>query len=672
MLDVQLPQRRLFKRQVRERKRIGRAQLTRPIHGAQLLLALFAAVVCALGCAGACGSPLATLKDSQGQVSRDFSTHLNAWEIANVGATFKVGDGVRTGGKSGALLALEDGSEAGLKSNTLVRFLDTPPQSSQQGIDVVTGEATLTVGTKDLSLLTSVGLALIEAGSKVTLRRADDAVRFEVNVGIARFETKAGPVEVKAGQGVEIGIGQAVLERFALTQETPEAGTKATPAPPKVAEDATESGEIGLNLVGTGARLKEPGASDWTSLKAGSHPLKPGSSLNLPRNTTATVTRGKRQVVLRGQGQFLIANEGSAFIQTESGVVSVSAGSGAVSISVPGGTITTMLGGLSDLTVRRDATAVSVRVGEVEIKTASGVETLRGGEEAKLSATGEVDVGGRGPGYADLVLTAGDSIAIHDPSPPTAIGIRFGDRCKQGGVVQLMRGTSGVAASSRSETGVANILIPVGMHAYRLRCLGPEGLEEKAATSGRVSVRRNSGTSQLPTSAPRTQVETDGRKYTVLYQNLLPQIAVRWKNAPEAKGYKLTLQGASKTQGFTTSTPNYFFASGSLPEGSHQLVFEAGTRRSRTTTVTISFDNAAPTARITSPQDRSFAAGASVEVSGVALPGWTVAVGGQALNMDSQNRFSGTVTTPGDLHAFAIRFAHPSRGVQYYLRRSAQ
>ncbi|MDX2052469.1 MAG: hypothetical protein SFV15_08770 [Polyangiaceae bacterium] len=638
----------------------------------KLLLLLLLAATSALGCASGCDKPLAILKESEGHVDRDFSKSLNVWERAELGAHFRVGDGVKTGSKSGALLTLDDGSEAGLKSNTLVRFLETPPKSSQQGLDVVTGEATLSVGSTDLGLLTNVGLALLRAGSKITLRRADQAVRFEVNVGSARFETKTGPLDVKAGQGVEIGIGQAVLERFDLNKEAAPAATEAAAKAEVAQADAPETGEIGLNVDGAGARLKEPGAKDWTALKPGAHALSAGSTLSLPRGTSATVTRGNRQVVLRGQGQFVVASTGSAFIQTESGGISVAATSGAVSITVPGGTITTLLGGLSDLQVKRDATAVSVRVGEVEIKTEKGVETLRGGETAKLSSAGAVDVGGRGPGYADILLAAGDSIAVHDPSPPTSVGIRFGDRCKQGGVVQLMRSSTEVATSSRSETGIANILIPVGLHTYRLRCLGPNGLEEKPVATGRVSVRRDSGTSQLPSSAPRTQVETDGRKYTVLYQNLLPQIAVRWKDAPAASSYKLTIKSNGKTENLSARTPNYFFPSASLPEGTHQMVFEAGIRRSRPTTVTISFDNAAPTARIASPQDRSFAPGASVTVSGVALPGWTVAVGGQEIPMDAQNRFSGTVTTPSELKAFAIRFAHPSRGVRFYLRRAAQ
>jgi hypothetical protein len=85
----------------------------------------------------------------------------------------------------------------------------------------------------------------------------------------------------------------------------------------------------------------------------------------------------------------------------------------------------------------------------------------------------------------------------------------------------------------------------------------------------------------------------------------------------------------------------------------------------------VQFDNAAPTASISSPAERGFAPGASVAVAGMALPGWTVSVAGRDLPQDNQQRFSGEVTAPGDRSALTIRFAHPQRGVHYYLRRSS-
>jgi hypothetical protein len=56
-------------------------------------------------------------------------------------------------------------------------------------------------------------------------------------------------------------------------------------------------------------------------------------------------------------------------------------------------------------------------------------------------------------------------------------------------------------------------------------------------------------------------------------------------------------------------------------------------------------------------------------VSGVAVEGVRVSVGATAIPLDAQYRFRGEVpVAPGD-RSIAIRIAHPTRGVDYYLRK---
>ena len=98
---------------------------------------------------------------------------------------------------------------------------------------------------------------------------------------------------------------------------------------------------------------------------------------------------------------------------------------------------------------------------------------------------------------------------------------------------------------------------------------------------------------------------------------------------------------------------------------------EAGAARTKDTRVEIKFDNAAPTATLTSPANGSFAPGAAVTVSGAALEGWKISVGGKDLPLDDQLRFSGAATAPSGQRALAIEFVHPHRGLHYYLRRAA-
>jgi hypothetical protein len=165
-------------------------------------------------------------------------------------------------------------------------------------------------------------------------------------------------------------------------------------------------------------------------------------------------------------------------------------------------------------------------------------------------------------------------------------------------------------------------------------------------------------------------VNTDGREYTVLYQNLLPQVTVRWPNAPQGGSYTLVVTSSGKTHRVTSASANHSFASGRLGEGSHSFQWMTSSgRKSRPSRATIRFDNAAPKASIVSPANGGFGPGASVAVSGIALPGWQVRAQGETLAMDGQQRFSGTVQSGP--RGIILQFSHPDRGVHYYLRRAS-
>jgi hypothetical protein len=118
-----------------------------------------------------------------------------------------------------------------------------------------------------------------------------------------------------------------------------------------------------------------------------------------------------------------------------------------------------------------------------------------------------------------------------------------------------------------------------------------------------------------------------------------------------------------------TGGPTYAFASGAVLEGRHVLTFRAGDKQSRPTSVTVRFDPAAPKASIHSPGNAGFAPNSTVDVSGIALPGWQVFAGPNELELDPQHRFSGRATAAD--RALLIRFQHPSRGSELYLRRAS-
>jgi hypothetical protein len=117
-----------------------------------------------------------------------------------------------------------------------------------------------------------------------------------------------------------------------------------------------------------------------------------------------------------------------------------------------------------------------------------------------------------------------------------------------------------------------------------------------------VTVLADSGTSALPNRAPGNVVNTDGREYTLLYQNLLPSVTVRWPGAPKAESYTLVVTSGGTSKRLSASSASLAFASGKLSEGAHSFQWRtSGGRKSRTSKATIRFDNAAPKASISSP-----------------------------------------------------------------------
>ena len=187
---------------------------------------------------------------------------------------------------------------------------------------------------------------------------------------------------------------------------------------------------------------------------------------------------------------------------------------------------------------------------------------------------------------------------------------------------------------------------------------------------GKVTVLHDAGTAALPSKAPTTVVATDGRDYTISYQNLLPAVIVQWPGAPPAPTYTLSVKSPAGMKQLTSSAPSFSFTPGSLSEGTHTLSIASSSGRiSRVSRVVIRFDNAAPKAAITAPAEGGFQPGQSTRVAGISLPGWQVFAQGVEVPLDSEQRFSAQVTAGS--RGLLLQFAHPSRGNHIYLRRAA-
>jgi hypothetical protein len=320
--------------------------------------------------------------------------------------------------------------------------------------------------------------------------------------------------------------------------------------------------------------------------------------------------------------------------------------------------------GRANLKLLRRGTSVEVESREAVIRTPSRSETLSAGQRLMLGVDGAMSIEGRGLDYADVELLAGKSVVVHDPKPPTAVRFTFGEVCSGPGRVELSR----VGKIREYAVGSAAVALALGTgaHRYELTCASASAVTRR----GTITVSHDQGTRGMASHAPSTTLQADGRHYTILYQNRLPAIQLTWPDPPKAGVSGLVHEVNGRSETLELDGPSYAFQAGALPEGLHAFHFEGGGKVSRHTRVAIAFDNAAPTATLSTPATLAAEPGELVEVAGIALPGWDVNVEGQSPTRDAQGRFSVVARLPTERRALSVWLEHPKRGTHVYLRRA--
>ena len=636
--------------------------------GRSLLALLALLMLLASGCRR--DKHLAEVKKHQGDLTRDTASSLQKWQPAADGAKLSIGDGLKTGASSDAVVRLVGGGTIALSSDTTVRFVTSASGAGAPKLSVETGEASIEADDRALAVQTTFGLAQIEAGGKLRVSAAEGGLtRVEVTVGSARFETEDGGVALAPGKALEVSVGGAIVERDAVDASADAASRSPRAADVAEASDAGGGSLVTLDVRGTGVRVQSRGASAWQPIGAGAGTASPGDTIDVPNGASVDLRRGARRGRLVGAGRYVVGDAGGgALVQASGGRVELDATTEDVSVQVPGGVIVAKSGGAGksrvDAEIAATGTKVNVRQGQGEVRGAGTPETVRAGESATLSTKGAVAVAGRGPERADFSVRAGDSFTIRDPRPPTAVGLDYSAACPAAAVVSRRDG-----ATVRGDSGKAAMSFPAGQHEYTVRCIGPDGVEAQPAVTGNITVVADAARAEFARLPPSTMVDTDGRRYTVHYQNLLPAVVARWPDAPPSGGYVLHVdKDRSKS-----ATAKQSLRPGSVGEGTHVLWFETadGSKKSGETTLVIKFDNAAPTASVREPADGSFQPGEAVKVSGIVVEGWTVSVNGQAVGLDDQKRFSTTGTTQAGEGAIVLRLSNPKRGTVYYVRHAA-
>jgi hypothetical protein len=300
--------------------------------------------------------------------------------------------------------------------------------------------------------------------------------------------------------------------------------------------------------------------------------------------------------------------------------------------------------------------------GEARAPEPGDAGTLAGQDEA-VDAGAADGAAAAGPGPAaptevDVVVRAGESPVIHDPRPPTAVGLRFD--CAGEGRVEIAgpRGFRDPATVAPGR-GRAHVLLGAGQHRYRIVC------GSATRPTGTLTIRRDGARRALSSAPPRNTLDADGRHYTVLYQNHLPELLLRWSEG-RGGGHRLHVVSGGKARTLVTGEPRHTFASGQLREGTHRWWFDAGERRSPETSLTIDFDNAAAAAYLRKVEQ----VGGQIRVEGAAVRDATVTLGGARVELDQHRRFAAQGRLDPGERSLALRIAHKAGGVHYYVLRA--
>ncbi len=375
-----------------------------------LLCALFAA-----GCRG-CGNDqnVAEVRKHQGELTRDTAAAQRRWEPAPDGAKLAMGDGLRTGAGSEALVKLTRGGTLKMPPETTIRFLVGAPGSNGSGrLSVETGEASIDAEGGEVVIETTIGVAHIESGATLHIAAGPGgATRIEVSIGAARIETEDGGVALSPGKSFEIVLGGAIIEREIADAAADAAKrVEAAPAPEIDAGPAL----VAVEVRGKGGRVQAKGAKTWQALAEGASTVGYGDVLDVPSGVSIDLRRGAEHGRLIGAGRFVVGEGEGALVTANAGKVEVDGATTDVLVAVPGGVIVAKSGGSRVVVdVGTNGVKATVLRGDGEIRGTT-TEAIHVGEGAVLNGKGAVALAGRGPERADFLATGLSS----RPSGPT-------------------------------------------------------------------------------------------------------------------------------------------------------------------------------------------------------------------------------------------------------------
>lgn len=606
---------------------------------------------------------IAELSKADAPVEKQEGT--GAWAEAAVGTKYYLGDAARTA-DGGAELKLGTSAIIKMDKYTVLRF---GGKGGTTRINVELGQIELK-GTGKYGL--DLGDVKLDKDGAIRIAaRGGDKNSIELLLGAAQVTGLTGSVvELELGKVMtDLDIG-AVIVVDAGVPDAPiaDAAVEVDAGPVAAIDDGM------IEVTGKKAEIQQPGSTKWEPLPAGAGKIVNGSTIRLGAGTTAKLVANGVTLSLAGGSRMKVSDNLLFGLELGVGTASVPASIEA-KVSVPGGSVdlkgTAALGAKARLDVNaRGETKVSVLEGGVKLLgTAPGAELeLKTGEAASMAKAGNIQQKAKIPDYYDLKVVVGQepTFTIHDPRGSTALQFAFAGKCGAGGTIEMDTDPRFRTARITGGKDAANILADAGAYSYRLTC-GAGG----AVASGRIVVRRDSGTRPLPKDAPVNPIDADGRSYRISYQSLIPTVKIK---APGGgKSYKLHMATAGVDDVVESTKPVFAVDGKKLKEATYTYWVEKdGVKQDKVSTLTIDFDQTQPQVYISDPPNgKPFTA--EVKIGGAVLPGWAVRVEGVEVPVDkSSRRFNASVGPPQGAVALAIRLSHPQRGIHYYLRRAGK
>ncbi|MET0285668.1 MAG: hypothetical protein ABW352_14410, partial [Polyangiales bacterium] len=319
-----------------------------------------------------------------------------------------------------------------------------------------------------------------------------------------------------------------------------------------------------------------------------------------------TGKQGNAKLALAGSGLALVESNtvlrfvdrdprGKSRFDLEAGMIRIDSGDFDIDIETPRGIA--RLGKSSSVRIvsNDEETLFDVLVGQVAIDQAGAVEQLAAGQKLELKGDEKLTAKPRaGPDVEDAATDAGseakaappvrtagtnapqaaelsmpeiDSMTLHAPTLPVTFRVQA-PACNPAKNERPTADLDGKAASPEAGgNGLVLSLNRAGAHRLNLRC------DRRLVRQTTLHVIRDAATMELPKSANRVDVEADGRRYTVRYQNVIPVVSINWRDAEPRGDYTLVLKRGSREQTYRSAKPTRDLPGVELMDGNYDFWF---------------------------------------------------------------------------------------------------